>query len=103
MQEVGAFLRQPAAGRKVKDALSYFPQLEVTSQAFPITDAMLRISLTISPRFRWRDQAHGQTMRWILLVEDSERDTVYHNDTWILTRKMMQACRFCSFAAFPAT
>jgi hypothetical protein len=72
------------------DALGYFPQLQVSCQATPITDAMLRVSLAISPSFRWREQAHGQSMRWILIVEDSERDMVYHNEIWILTRKMMQ-------------
>lgn len=84
-------LRAPAAGHKVKDALAYFPQLDVAATVSPITRTVLRVALTVRPQFSWREQAHGQSMRWLLLVEDSDTEAVYHNEIWTLTRKMMQA------------
>jgi activating signal cointegrator complex subunit 3 len=58
----------------------------------PITRTVLRVALVLRPEFVWRDSAHGQAMRWMLWVGDTENDFIYYNEVWTLTRKMMQAC-----------
>jgi hypothetical protein len=74
----------------VKEALSHFPQVSLSCSASPITRTVLRITTTVVPEFRWRDQVHGQVMRWLLWVEDSDTEVIYHHDMWMLNRKMMQ-------------
>ena len=93
MQEIGSLLRTPAAGRKVKRALSHFPQLSLYCQVSPITRTVLRIVTTVTPQFEWREQVHGHAVRWLLWVEDSDTEVIYHHEMWTLTRKMMQARR----------
>lgn len=35
-----------------------------------------------------------QVMRWLLWVEDSDTEVIYHHEMWMLTRKMMSVrCR----------
>ena len=55
---------------------------------------MLRIVATVTPEFEWREQAHGNVLRWLLWVEDSDTEVIYHHEMWLLTRKMMQV-RVC--------
>lgn len=85
-------LRHPAGGRKIKDALQFLPRVAVSCSLAPITRTVLRVVLTLRPEFQWRDSAHGHAMRWVLWVEDSQNDMIYHNDVWTLTKKMMQVC-----------
>lgn len=35
-----------------------------------------------------QDRAHGTSLRWLLMVEDSESDKVYHSELWTLTKRM---------------
>lgn len=74
----------------MKEALSHFPQVSLSCSVSPITRTVLRITTTVVPEFKWRDQAHGQVMRWLLWVEDSDTEVIYHHDLWMLNRKMMQ-------------
>ena len=46
----------------------------------PITRTVVRVQLTIRPEFEWRERAHGQALRWLFLVEDSENEHVYHSE-----------------------
>lgn len=32
--------------------------------------------------------AHTQALRWLILVEDSENEHIYHAESWLLTKKM---------------
>ena len=50
---------------------------------------VLRVQLTIWPEFAWREQFHGNSLRWHIWVEDSEGQALYHSELWTLTRKMM--------------
>lgn len=85
-------LRHPAGGYKIKDALKYLPSIAMECTVTPITRTVLRVVLMLRPEFVWRDSAHGQAMRWILWVGDSEHDFIYYNEVWTLTKKMMQVC-----------
>lgn len=35
-----------------------------------------------------QDRAHGASLRWLIMVEDSETDKVYHSELWTLTKRM---------------
>lgn len=93
-------LRHPAGGYKIKDALRYLPSIAMECTVTPITRTVLKVALVLRPEFVWRDSAHGQAMRWILWVGDSENDFVYYNEVWTLTKKMMQACTI--YTPFPS-
>jgi hypothetical protein len=64
-REIGAMLRHPAAGGQIKGCVESFPRLELSAQLQPITRSVLRVQLTIKPRFNWKDRAHGQVGTWL--------------------------------------
>lgn len=82
-------LRQPAAGGKVRDALDVFPNIIMECTVVPITRTVLRVTAMVQPQFVWRERVHGAVMRWLLWVEDTDNDVIYHNEMWMLTRKML--------------
>jgi hypothetical protein len=83
-------LRHPNAGHRIKDAIRCIPYVAVEPTVTPITRTVLRVVLSLRPDFEWHDKSHGHSLRYILWVEDSKNDIIYHNETWTLTRKMMQ-------------
>ncbi|MEW5302418.1 MAG: hypothetical protein WDW36_005207 [Sanguina aurantia] len=86
--EIGAILRHPAAGPQVRRAVDAFPSLDLEAQIQPITRTVLRIQLSLRPTFQWEDRAHGGALRWHVWVEDSASEHIYHNEVWVLTKKM---------------
>ncbi|KAL4422681.1 hypothetical protein ABPG75_008878 [Micractinium tetrahymenae] len=89
-REIGSVLRHPAAGNQVANAVQSFPYLQLEAQLHPITRTVLRIQLTITPAFNWKDSVHGNALKWLVWVEDSDNEHIYHSETWILTKKMMR-------------
>lgn len=47
--------------------------------------------LSIVPAFKWKDRSHGQSLRWHILVEDSENEHIYHSEVGLGIRKRRQA------------
>lgn len=93
-------LRHPAAGRRVKDAIRHLPHVVIEPTVTPITRTVLRVVLKLFPDFEWHDRAHGHSMRYMLWVEDSKNDIIYHNEAWTLTKKMMKVRRLLMTSLF---
>eukprot|EP00803_Ostreobium_quekettii_P005866 evm.model.scf_17.6 EVM.evm.TU.scf_17.6 scf_17:76728-98390(+) len=89
-EEIDRLIRHTNAGALIKECLAAFPKLDLVVQLHPITRSVLQVKLEITPAFKWRDAHHGGVMRWIIWVEDSENEHIYHTETWLLTKMMMR-------------
>ncbi|PRW32956.1 activating signal cointegrator 1 complex subunit 3 isoform B [Chlorella sorokiniana] len=89
-REIGSVLRHPAAGNQIAGCVASFPYLQMEAHLHPITRTVLRIQLNITPAFNWKDSVHGNALKWLVWVEDSANEHIYHSETWILTKKMMR-------------
>ncbi|KAK9785880.1 hypothetical protein WJX73_006814 [Symbiochloris irregularis] len=86
--DIGAALRHPNAGGAVAACLEAFPSLGIEAKVQPVTRTVVRVVLTLTPQFQWREGTHGQSLRWHIWVEDSEGQHLYHSEMWSMTRKM---------------
>lgn len=86
--DIGAALRHPAAGPQIATAVQAFPTLGIEAHLHPITRTVLRIQLTLTPEFSWRDNIHGAALRFLVWVEDSDNEKIYHSEMWTLTKRM---------------
>ncbi|KAL0384901.1 UNVERIFIED_CONTAM: DExH-box ATP-dependent RNA helicase DExH14, partial [Sesamum radiatum] len=68
-KEIGALIRYAPGGKLVKQYLAYFPMVQLFATVSPITRTVLKVDLTISPEFVWKDRFHGTALRWWILVE----------------------------------
>ena len=86
--EIGELLRHPAAGAPVADAVAAFPHLELSARLQPLMPSILRLTLTITPAFRWTDAVHGGggALKWHVWVEDGSGDALLSATTWSLPR-----------------
>ena len=82
--------RQPRCGKLVKDCVHSFPYFEVKCDMQPITRTVLRVCLKLTPQFRWREGMLGGSTRWLIWVEDSDNEHIYHSEEWTLTKRMHQ-------------
>eukprot|EP00899_Mesostigma_viride_P021111 jgi/Mesvir1/29000/Mv17769-RA.1 len=86
-REIGSLVRHPAAGAAIREAVDCFPSVALSASISPITRSVLRVTLDITPTFRWKDKYHGMSQRWHILVEDSENEHVYHSELFTLSKK----------------
>nr|XP_010936311.1 DExH-box ATP-dependent RNA helicase DExH14 isoform X2 [Elaeis guineensis] len=87
-KDIGALIRYAPGGKLVKQYLGYFPNIILSASVSPITRTVLKVDLLITPDFVWKERFHGAAQRWLILVEDSENDHIYHSDFFTLTKRM---------------
>jgi activating signal cointegrator complex subunit 3 len=68
------------AGAQIAACVAAFPRLSMSASLHPITRTVLRVQLTIKADFEWRERGHGQALRWLILVEDSANEHIYHSE-----------------------
>uniref|UniRef100_A0A0E0KAG9 RNA helicase n=1 Tax=Oryza punctata TaxID=4537 RepID=A0A0E0KAG9_ORYPU len=85
--DIGALIRFSHLGKVVKQYVGYFPYVNLSATVSPITRTVLKVDLLITPEFVWRDRHHGMSLRWWIIVEDSENDTIYHSELFTLMKK----------------
>ncbi|XP_054714411.1 activating signal cointegrator 1 complex subunit 3-like [Uloborus diversus] len=74
----------------IKECLLRIPNLVIDPLIQPITDSILRITLSIKPDFKWSDKHHGSGSEnfWIW-IEDPDTNIIYHSEYFILTKKQV--------------
>ena len=86
--EIGSMLRlNTDVGRKVKACVEALPHLGLEATVQPITRSVLRVAVTLTPDFVWRDSQHGGAQRWLVWVEDPVNEHIYHTETFTLSKK----------------
>jgi activating signal cointegrator complex subunit 3 len=75
-------------GGKVKQCVSYIPQVGLEASIQPITRTVLRVRLSITAEFRWNDRVHGSgTEPFWIWVEDPDNNHIYHSEYFMLHKK----------------
>jgi len=81
--DIGAMMRHPAAGKPIKQAVDAFPRVTLEANIQPITRSVLRVRLMIEAAFHWKDSAHGNSLKWLIWVEDSNNEHIYHSEVCV--------------------
>ncbi|WPH02522.1 Hypothetical protein R9X50_00538700 [Acrodontium crateriforme] len=84
---MGELLGMPRQGRSVCNMVAKFPRLDVSAQVQPITRSMLRVELTLTPKFEWDDDLHGRAESFWILVEDCDGEDILFHDQFLLRKE----------------
>nr|MBE5726308.1 lethal (3) 72Ab [Cucujiformia] len=88
--EIGELIRVPKLGKTIHKYVHQFPKLELSTHIQPITRAMLKVELTITPDFQWDEKLHGQSEAFWILVEDVDSEVILHHEFFLLKSKYCQ-------------
>lgn len=83
---MGELLGMQRQGRQVCAMVAKFPRLEMSAQVQPVTRSMLRVELTLTPKFEWDDNLHGRAENWWILVEDCDGEDILFHDQFLLRK-----------------
>ncbi|KAK4565331.1 Pre-mRNA-splicing helicase BRR2 [Recurvomyces mirabilis] len=84
---MGELLGLPRLGRQVCNLVGKFPRVELAAQVQPITRSLLKVELTLTPRFEWDDALHGKAEGWWILVEDCDGEEILFHDQFMLRKE----------------
>ncbi|RMY74401.1 hypothetical protein D0863_03266 [Hortaea werneckii] len=88
---MGELLGMQRQGRQVCGMVAKFPRLEISAQVQPVTRSMLRVELTLTPKFEWDDALHGRAENWWVIVEDCDGEEILFHDQFLLRREYATA------------
>ncbi len=88
---MGELMGLPKAGKQVYNLVQRFPRLEVQAQVQPITRSMLRVELTITPKFDWDEFIHGGAETFWIIVEDCDGEDILFHDQFLLRRSYAES------------
>lgn len=91
ISSTGHLIRHVRKGESVKQAVDQLPSIELEATLQPITRTVMKVSLTITPDFKWNDRVHGNVSEsWWIWVEDPENNHIYHSEYFILQKKQVK-------------
>ena len=85
--EISAITRVPAATKQILSAIESIPYIEVETSVQPITRSIIRIRVTLTPKFRWNDRLHGAMQPFWIWVENPEEVGILHHEYFLLRKK----------------
>jgi activating signal cointegrator complex subunit 3 len=89
---VGNLVHNVRLGATIHSLVAQFPNFEIETEVQPITRTVLRIKVTLKPKFVWTDKVHGGTAELLwLFVEDSNNNFIFHHEQVLLKRKEVKA------------
>jgi len=68
--EIGELINFPQQGKPIYHHVHQFPRVDLAAHVQPITRAVLRVELTLTPEFQFTDKYHGSSIGWWILIED---------------------------------
>jgi len=84
-------LGMPKSGRQICVLVEKFPRLDVQAQVQPMTRSMLRVELTIIPKFVWDDNVHANAESFWIIVEDCDGEDILYHDQFLLRKEYATA------------
>ncbi|KAF2716323.1 Sec63-domain-containing protein [Polychaeton citri CBS 116435] len=84
---MGELLGMPKEGRRICGFVGKFPRLDLQAQVQPMTRSLLRVELTLTPKFEWDDEVHGRAENWWVIVEDCDGEDILFHDSFLLRKE----------------
>src|SRR5690606_35528256 len=88
-EEIGELIRMPKLGKEVYKYIHYIPKLILKGNVQPITRSMVKVELFIEADFQWKDEFHGSSEEFWIIVEDVDSETTLHYEYFILKSKFV--------------
>ena len=95
--EIGELINFPQQGKPIYHHVHQFPRMELAAHVQPITRAVLRVELTLTPDFQFTDKYHGSSIGWWVLIEDVDSELLLHHEYFILKKKFAEEEHTISF------
>ncbi|TYZ63781.1 hypothetical protein PybrP1_001841 [[Pythium] brassicae (nom. inval.)] len=95
--DLGQLINNPAYGKQLYKLIHQFPRLELAAHVQPITRAMLKVELTVTPDFEFSRDVHGNAEGFWVFVQDVDGETILHHEWLLLKRRFAAHETFLSF------
>jgi activating signal cointegrator complex subunit 3 len=86
-KDIGMLMNHQRMGDRVQACARMLPQLKLAAKIQPITRGILRLTLTVTADFAWKDSVHGANEAWWIWVEDADSEHIYHHEYFLLHKK----------------
>ncbi|CAM9912384.1 unnamed protein product, partial [Ectocarpus sp. 8 AP-2014] len=95
--DLGELVKLPRMGKTLHRLVHQFPRVELAASVQPITRALLRVELTITPDFLFDQKVHDYAVLFWILVEDVDGEKILHHEPFLLKQQYADKEHMVSF------
>ena len=95
--ELNSLLNLTGVASNIYKTLSYIPYLEIQFYAQPITRQIMKLSITLTPNFIWKDSIHGPLQPFWVYVEDPDTGEISHSQSFLLHKEKHKSPHYLVF------
>ncbi|GLD92377.1 hypothetical protein PINS_up000910 [Pythium insidiosum] len=95
--DLGQLINNPQYGKQLYKYIHQFPRLELSVHVQPITRAMLKVDLIITPDFEFNREIHGNAEGFWVFVQDVDSEVILHHEWLLLKRRFATQEQYLSF------
>ena len=86
-REIGTLISHQKMGDKLRECVAMLPYVDIETSLHPITRTVLRVNVTLTPKFTWNDRLHGTAEFFWVWIEDPDHDHIYHHEFVNVSKK----------------
>jgi pre-mRNA-splicing helicase BRR2 len=95
--DLGEMMRQPKLGKPLHRLVHSIPRLELQAVVTPVTRALVRVDLTLTPDFLFDAKVHGGAEVFWVFVEDVDGEALLHAEQFSLKARYAEEPHVLSF------
>ncbi|CAB3373375.1 Hypothetical predicted protein [Cloeon dipterum] len=88
--DIGAMVRNTRQGPELKYHVEAFPTVVIDTVVQPITATVVKITATITPKFKWCDRIHKTAEIFWLWIEDCTTSRIHHYESILINKKQVR-------------
>lgn len=87
VDDISTYIYDRSQAKKLHESIAFVPRLITKTSLYPVSNRILRLSLSCTAAFRWNRAIHGESMDFLVIVYSQTTNSAVHYERVTLTEQ----------------
>lgn len=87
VDDISTYIYDRSQAKKLHESIAFVPRLITKASLYPVSNRILRLSLSCTAAFRWNRAIHGESMDFLVIVYSQTTNSAVHYERVTLTEQ----------------
>lgn len=87
VDDISKYIQCHSQAKKFHDSISFVPRLVTKASIYPVSNRILRLSISCTAAFRWNKTIHGDSLDFMVIVYSQTTNAAVHYERLTLTEQ----------------
>lgn len=87
VDDISTYIYNRSQAKKLHESIAFVPRLVTKASLYPVSNRILRLSLSCTAAFRWNKAIHGEAMDFLVIVYSQTTNAAIHYERLTLTEQ----------------